>query len=160
MQKDFTIAPASFLLNLVADGIPYSFGMLLQPLVSAFKSSAGLISFVGSINVAMMYLSAPLTSTLITKLGTRFYIFCFIIIFNALFRWVCIVGAVVSCVGIILSVFATNVVMLIFTYGVIGGFGQGLLYVPACVAAGFWFEKKRALATGELKQDNSSLIFL
>ena len=62
---------ASFLTNMVADGIPYSFGILLQPLVGAFKSSAGLISFVGSVNVAMMYLSAPLTSSLITKFGTR-----------------------------------------------------------------------------------------
>ena len=67
----WVIVAASFLINLVADGIPYSFGMLLQPLVSAFKSSAGLISFVGSINVAMMYLSAPVTSSLTTKLGTR-----------------------------------------------------------------------------------------
>ena len=58
------------------------------------------------------------------------------------------VGAVISCAGILLSSLSTNVLALILTYGVIGGFGQGLIYVPACVSAGFWFEKKRALATG------------
>ena len=63
---------ASFLTNIVASGIPYSFGILLQPLVVAFKSSAGVISFVGSVNLAMMYLPAPLTSSLINKFGTRY----------------------------------------------------------------------------------------
>jgi hypothetical protein len=58
------------------------------------------------------------------------------------------IGAVISCAGILLSAFSPNVIVLILTYGVIGGFGQGLMYVPACVSAGFWFEKKRALATG------------
>ena len=56
------------------------------------------------------------------------------------------VGAVISCAGILLSSLSTNVLALILTYGVIGGFGQGLIYVTACVSAGFWFEKKRALA--------------
>ena len=70
--------PASFLTNLVADGIPYSFGILLKPLVEAFKSSAGVISLVGSINVAMMYLSAPFTSTLINKFGTRYLMVIFL----------------------------------------------------------------------------------
>ena len=34
------------------------------------------------------------------------------------------------------------------TYGVIGGFGLGLIYLPAVVAVGYYFESKRALATG------------
>ena len=34
------------------------------------------------------------------------------------------------------------------TYGVIGGFGLGLIYLPAVVAVGYYFEKRRALATG------------
>ena len=60
------------------------------------------------------------------------------------------IGAVVSCAGIMLSALSPNVITLILTFGVIGGFGQGLMYVPACVSAGFWYEKKRALATGLL----------
>ena len=30
----------------------------------------------------------------------------------------------------------------------IGGFGLGLMYVPAVVAVGYWFEKRRSLVTG------------
>ena len=41
-----------------------------------------------------------------------------------------------------------NVPLLMLTYGVIGGFGLGLIYLPAVVAVGYYFESKRALATG------------
>ena len=30
----------------------------------------------------------------------------------------------------------------------VGGFGLGLMYVPAVVAVGYWFEKRRSLVTG------------
>ena len=33
-------------------------------------------------------------------------------------------------------------------YGVLGGFGLGLIYLPAVVAVGYYFDSKRALATG------------
>lgn len=60
----------------------------------------------------------------------------------------CIAGSVVSCTGIVLSIFAPNVPVLMLTYGVIGGFGLGLIYLPAVVAVGYYFEERRALATG------------
>ena len=38
--------------------------------------------------------------------------------------------------------------MLMITYGVIGGIGFGLIYLPAIVSVGYYFEKRRAFATG------------
>lgn len=38
--------------------------------------------------------------------------------------------------------------MLMLTYGIMGGFGFGLIYLPAVVAVGYYFETKRSLATG------------
>lgn len=38
--------------------------------------------------------------------------------------------------------------MLMLTYGVMGGIGFGMIYLPAVVAVGYYFEKKRSLATG------------
>ena len=63
-------------------------------------------------------------------------------------------GSIISCAGILFSTFSSNSLTLILTFGVVGGFGQGLMYVPACVSAGFWFEKKRALATGSVDKNN------
>lgn len=37
---------------------------------------------------------------------------------------------------------------LFLLYGVVGGIGFGMIYVPAVIAVGFYFDNKRALATG------------
>ena len=41
-----------------------------------------------------------------------------------------------------LSPISVNVSMFMVTYGVIGGFGLGLIYLPAVVAVGHYFESK------------------
>lgn len=61
---------------------------------------------------------------------------------------VCIAGSIIACVAFILSTFSPNVTVLMLTYGVMGGFGFGLIYLPAVVAVGYYFETKRSLATG------------
>ena len=35
------------------------------------------------------------------------------------------------------------------TYGIMGGFGAGCIYLPSVIICGYYFEKKRALATGK-----------
>ena len=63
-------------------------------------------------------------------------------------RTTCIVGTVIASIAFILSTFSDSVVMLMVTYGVVGGIGFGLIYLPAIVSVGYYFEKKRAFATG------------
>ena len=41
-------------------------------------------------------------------------------------------------------------------YGVLGGFGLGLIYLPAVVAVGYYFDSKRALATGPHHDDSDA----
>lgn len=60
----------------------------------------------------------------------------------------CIAGSIISASAFVLSTFSTSVTMLMITYGIIGGFGFGLIYLPAVVAVGYYFETKRSLATG------------
>lgn len=63
-------------------------------------------------------------------------------------RAVCIAGSIISAAAFVLSTFSTSVNMLMLTYGILGGFGFGLIYLPAVVAVGYYFETKRSLATG------------
>lgn len=63
-------------------------------------------------------------------------------------RTVCIAGSIISAFAFVLSTFSTSVNMLMLTYGILGGFGFGLIYLPAVVAVGYYFETKRSLATG------------
>ncbi len=124
---------AGFMCNLILDGIAYTFGVLLEPLVESFDSNRSTISLVGSLLVGAYLTSGPIVGGLVNKYGCR---------------PVCIAGAVVSCLGLALSTLSTNVAMLMVTYGLIGGFGLGLVYLPAVVAVNYYFERRRALAAG------------
>ena len=64
------------------------------------------------------------------------------------FRTVTIMGSLLASTSLALSIFATSVEYLYVTVGIIGGIGFGLVYVPSVIFVGFYFEKKRALATG------------
>ena len=47
-----------------------------------------------------------------------------------------------------LSTLTSDVVTFIIIYGVVGGLGFGMVFLPAIVCVGLYFESKRALATG------------
>jgi len=129
----WVVCAASFLCNMILDGIAYSFGVLLTPLCRYFNSDAGTVSWVGSLLCGVYLMSGPIVAGLVNKFGCR---------------PVCMAGSLITCVAFSLSIFAVNVPMLMMLYGVLGGFGLGLIYLPAVVAVGYYFEKKRALATG------------
>ena len=50
-----------------------------------------------------------------------------IVIIVTQFILVCIAGSVVAALGLVLSTLSPNVPVLMLTYGVIGGFGLGLV---------------------------------
>ncbi|XP_039287952.1 monocarboxylate transporter 12 [Nilaparvata lugens] len=124
---------ASFMCNLIVDGIAYTFGVFMPRFVSYYGVGKGTVAWVGSL-LSGMYLSAgPVVSALTNKYGCR---------------TVCITGSIISCVAFVLSTFSPSVEILMVTYGVIGGIGFGLIYLPAVVCVGYYFETKRSLATG------------
>ena len=129
----WVVCAASFLCNMILDGIAYCFGVLLTPLCTYFSSDPGTVSWVGSLLCGVYLMSGPVVGGLVNKYGCR---------------PVCIAGSIISCAAFSLSIFSVNVPMLMFLYGVVGGFGLGLIYLPAVCAVGYYFEKKRALATG------------
>ncbi len=91
------------------------------------------MSWVGSLLCGLYMGSGPVVGGLVNKFGCR---------------TVCIAGGIISCLSMLLSTLSVNVYMLMATYGFLGGFGLGLVYLPAVITCGYYFEKKRALATG------------
>uniref|UniRef100_A0A336N0X6 CSON009264 protein n=1 Tax=Culicoides sonorensis TaxID=179676 RepID=A0A336N0X6_CULSO len=129
----WVIVFASFMCNLIVDGIAYTFGVFLPEFVKYYGEGKGTVAWVGSL-LSGMYLSAgPIVSALANKYGCRA---------------VCIAGAIMASSAFVLSTFSTSVTMLMITYGVLGGIGFGMIYLPAVVAVGYYFETKRSLATG------------
>lgn len=129
----WVICFASFMCNMIVDGIAYTFGIFLETFVEHFHEGKGTVAWVGSL-LSGVYLSAgPIVSALANKFGCRA---------------VCIAGSIIACLAFVLSTFSNSVGMLMATYGFMGGFGFGMIYLPAVVAVGYYFETKRSLATG------------
>lgn len=123
---------ASFLCNVVLDGISYSFGMFLTPLVTDLHASSVSVATVGSLQAATYLLLGPVVASLVTKYGSR---------------PVSIAGAVVASLGIVGSSFSSGLPGLIAGYSLVAGVGFGLLYIPAVVTVAQYFTKRRGLAT-------------
>lgn len=98
-----------------------------------FEETKGHTSWVLALFVSMHAIFGPVSSICTNKFGCRL---------------TTIVGGIIASLGCILSTFAQTVNQLCFTFGLIAGFGLSLVYVPAVVIVAFYFEKKRAFATG------------
>lgn len=64
------------------------------------------------------------------------------------FRTVIIIGSVTGFIGLSTSVLAQSVDTLFFTLGIFFGLAVGLVFNPVVIGVGFYFDKRRALATG------------
>lgn len=129
----WVIVAASFMCNLLIDGIIFSGGMISNDIKEEFKISEGQVAPVNSLLAGFYLLAGPFVSALANKYG---------------FRVVTIVGSVISSAAFALSYYATSVEYLYIVYGVLGGIGSCMIYMPAVLTVGFYFEKWRALATG------------
>lgn len=123
---------ASFMINFIADGVSLSFGILFVDFVDYFESSKAKTSWVGSIFLSMPLLAGPVASYLIDRYGCQ---------------RMCILGALLSTISFIVSIFADSLELLILTFTV-AGLGLALCYVTSIVIVAYYFEKKRSLATG------------
>ncbi len=90
-------------------------------MVESFDSNRSTVSWVGSLLAGVYLMSGPIVGGLVNKFGCR---------------PVCISGSIVACAGLVLSTLSPNVPILMLTYGVIGGLGLGLIYLPAVVMVG------------------------
>jgi MFS transporter, OFA family, oxalate/formate antiporter len=121
--------------------------------------------------IAMMAISSPqyvwtlFTGPLNQKLGTTLaelqWTFSLLIILQTWFspfqaylvdrfgpRALIAIGALLSGGSWVLSAWVSNIWALYFTYGVLGGFGTGIIYVGIIGLMVRWFPDRRGLATG------------
>ncbi|XP_063700662.1 monocarboxylate transporter 14-like [Culicoides brevitarsis] len=124
---------SSMLCNMVVDGIVFSSGILLDSIAKEFDSTKAKVAFVSSLLSGFYLLGGPLVSALANKVG---------------FRITTIIGSITACIGFAISYFASSIYFLYFSYGVTGGLGFCLIYIPSVLSVGYYFEKWRALATG------------
>uniref|UniRef100_A0A7E4ZSD8 MFS domain-containing protein n=1 Tax=Panagrellus redivivus TaxID=6233 RepID=A0A7E4ZSD8_PANRE len=125
---------ASFLANAIVDGVIFSIGETILPIWEReFKSNTATVSIATSLLAASYLLSGPLASALANHFGCNY---------------VAIAGALIAALGFFTSALMPALPVIYFTFGIVGGVGFGLIFLPAVVIIGQYFSNRRALATG------------
>ncbi|KAI8780177.1 monocarboxylate transporter 13 [Biomphalaria glabrata] len=124
---------SSFSISLLVDGTCFSFGIFFDEFRTQFNTNKSETSWIGSVLNGSYLIFGPIISALVNMYGCKS---------------VAIAGAIVSFLAFFASTFSQEISVFIFSYGFIGGIGFGLMYLPAIVMVGYYFERRRALATG------------
>lgn len=120
-------------LVLLCLGTVYSWSIFRKPLEDLFGISATQSLLPFTFLLVLYALLMPITGFYIDKIGVS---------------KITAIGGVVTGIGYLLSSFATNIIVLTITYGVIAGAGVGIAYgVPLAVSAK-WFPDRKGLAVG------------
>jgi MFS transporter, OFA family, oxalate/formate antiporter len=114
-------------------GTVYSWSIFRTPLENELGLSATQSLLPYTFVLVFYAVLMPITGFYIPRIGTR--------VTTA-------IGGVVVGLGYILSSFATQIGVLIFTYGVIAGTGVGITYGVPMVVVSRWFPDKKGLAVG------------
>lgn len=129
----WVVVAASFMINLIADGITFSFGVIYVEFLNYFGGGKSQTAWIGSLFMAMPLLSGPVASFLTDRYGCR---------------RVTVAGSILATAGFVVSSYANSMGVLIFTFGIVAGFGLSLCFVAAVVIVAYYFDKKRSFATG------------
>ena len=113
---------------LISEGFGYSFGVILEPLMTDFNSSRCNLSFVGSLLSGVNAMLSPIFGGLVNKFRMR---------------TVCISGSIIGCIGLSVSPLSNSITVLTLTIGIIAGTGAGAITLPPNIAVGYYFERKR-----------------
>uniref|UniRef100_A0A1I8MLB9 Major facilitator superfamily (MFS) profile domain-containing protein n=1 Tax=Musca domestica TaxID=7370 RepID=A0A1I8MLB9_MUSDO len=115
-------------------GLVKSYGVLYVEIMETFPSSTATVaSWIPAILSALCLALAPVSSALCQRFSCRTVVF---------------VGGLFCALGMTLSYFATSLVHLLFTFGILTGIGGGLSTTPGIVIVSQYFDKHRALANG------------
>ncbi|VDN03639.1 unnamed protein product, partial [Thelazia callipaeda] len=129
----WVIVFAAFMSNFVVDGIANSFGAFMSIYQEYFDAPKALVSLIGSLLIGCYLLIGPVAGGLVNKYGARMVV---------------IIGTIVAGSSFFASIACSNIYIFMIFYGFLGGAGFGLIYLPSIVTVGYYFEKKRSIATG------------
>ena len=111
----------------------YTWTLFTGPLTQKLGTSLAELQFTASLLIILQTFVSPLQAYLVDRFGPRNLI---------------AVGALLSGGSWVLAAQVNSLAMLYLTYGVIGGFGTGIIYVGVIGLMVRWFPDRRGLATG------------
>ncbi|KAL9609439.1 MAG: hypothetical protein Q9167_005794 [Letrouitia subvulpina] len=123
-----------FWLEFFVWGLPFSFGAFEKYYSNHVKlSSEKGIAAIGTTCMGFAYFIGPFTLAILQRWPSQR-------------RRISLLGLVVLLAGLIIASFATHVIHLVFTQGLLYGIGSALLYNPFLFYMDEWFIKRKGLA--------------
>ncbi|OWF35485.1 monocarboxylate transporter 12-like [Mizuhopecten yessoensis] len=129
----WVVTLSSFMLNFLVDGVCYTVGVFFPVFLKHFGGSKAKTMLLSSVINGLSFLFGPVAGASVNRFDCR---------------KVTIVGIIIASGGLFLSTFSPNLDVMILLYSVVGGIGFGLVYTPTIIIVSYYFEKRRALATG------------
>lgn len=142
------VAAVGFLALVGAAGFRSAPGVMMVPLQEEFGWGSTTISIAIGINILLFGLTAPFAASLMSRFGIR---------------KVTTVALLLISAGSALTIFVTDPLFLIFTWGILIGLGSGsMALVFAATITNTWFVARRGLVSGILSAGSATgqLIFL
>ncbi|CAG0913243.1 unnamed protein product [Notodromas monacha] len=148
-----------FFAHAVIDGIIVSYGILMVELMKEFDGyGRAVVAGIGSLMVGISLSIGPVSAAAVNRFGLRSCALfgCLTgalgILLSSYAQHVALLfifyGIMSGALGILLSSYAQHVALLFIFYGIMSGASVGMVIMTAVVAPSFYFEKRRALATG------------
>ncbi|KAM7352682.1 solute carrier family 16 member hermes [Cochliomyia hominivorax] len=127
------VLAGSMMVNILVPGTIKSFGVLFVEFLDVFKASPAAAAWIPALCYFLYSSLGPVSSILSVKYS---------------FRTVTLLGGASAAAGMIISFWASSVVYLYLSYGVLVGIGAGLSFPPTVYIVTSYFVKKRGLANG------------
>ncbi|CAC5399656.1 Monocarboxylate transporter 14,Monocarboxylate transporter 9 [Mytilus coruscus] len=129
----WVVVGSAFMALMLVDGMLFTLGILYIEFLDEFKEGKGKTAWITSLIPGTLLTVGPITGALTNRFGCRL---------------VCIMGALVSATGFVLSCFANSVYNLYCSLGILTGLGFGGIFLSTLVCVGQHFEKRRSFAMG------------
>ncbi|SAM08117.1 hypothetical protein [Absidia glauca] len=115
-------------------GNTYSFGLFLNYYnTTVYPGNMNVLSWIGSICVALFFIIGPINQLIIQKMG---------------YKYMLATGTILCTAALILASFATQVWHVFLTQGVLLGIGSSFVWFPCIGGPQQWFSERRGLAVG------------
>ncbi|XP_060082442.1 monocarboxylate transporter 13-like [Ylistrum balloti] len=129
----WVVMTATFCILTIHGFLVYGSGMVQIALFERFHDSVAKTSLAGSLLTGFLSCSGILDGVLIRRYSCR---------------QVAVSGGILMVIGIFLSAFMTSLSWIIFTFGVVAGFGAGIQYTSMYITIGYNFKRNINLALG------------
>ncbi|KAI1299304.1 Monocarboxylate transporter 10 [Halotydeus destructor] len=134
----------AFLANGIIFGVINCFGVLFESIQNQFvpdeTDAKFLTSCVGSTTVGMTFCFSFIASIMTDRFGVRS---------------TAVLGSILAIIGMFASSYATTIVHLYLTYGIILGLGCSLAYTPSLVILGHYFTRRLGIVNGVVTAGSS-----